>query len=88
MMMESDEGSSSLSQDVKIIIASVTVFVVSSTLFFIVGFLCHCFRPKQEKINVPHVTTPTPEKENSPLYQELQHVQLKENIAYIPVQLD
>ena len=90
-MLKFDYESSSPSQDVKIIIASVTVFIVSSTLFFITGFLCRCFHPKQAKSSPLHatVTTPMPEKTDSeaPLPNIIQNVELKENIAYVPVQL-
>ena len=88
-MLKTDNKSSSLSQDVKIIIASVTVFVVSSILFFITGFLCRCFHPKQTKSGSLHANTPTPDKTDSkaPSSNIIQNVELKENIAYVPVQL-
>ena len=90
--MNTDNKPSSLSQDIKIIIASVSVFVGSSAVFLVIGFLCHYFHPKRTKSGSVHVhgTAPTPEGTDSGASSSntvVQKVELKENIAYIPVQL-
>ena len=58
--------------------SSVTVFVMTSILFFIIGFLSGHFCQKGRK-----------RAENvSPLQQhEEQELELKENVAYVPVHL-
>ena len=78
-------------QDVKIAVgSSVTVSIVCSVLFFIVGFVCghFCHKQKQSVEAVPPLEeTPTP----SPLYDDIQprrneeEVELKTNVAYAPV---
>ena len=68
-----------LSRDGKITVASsVTVFVMTSILFFIIGFLSGHFGQKGRK-----------RAENvSPLQQhEERELELKENVAYVPVHL-
>ena len=87
IVLESDNKSSSLSQDVKIIIASVTVFVGCSALFLIVGFLCRCFHPKSGSIHATEKTdSETPSSDSNAIIRP-RNVELKENVAYIPVQL-
>ena len=82
-----------LSSDVKIAVgSSVTMSIVCSVLFFIVGFLYRHFCHKQ---NQPVETVPpledTPGPAPSPLYDDIQprrneeEVELKTNIAYGPV---
>ena len=83
-VLTTDSMDSSLSEDVKIIIASVTVFVANSTLFIIIGFLCRYFHPKPGSIDE---TAPTRERMDSEVPSPMQNVELKENVAYIPVQL-
>jgi hypothetical protein len=86
-VLKTDNKSSSLSQDVKIIIASVTVFVGNSALLLVVVFLCNCFHPKFCSV---HATVPTPEKTDSEAPSSntiIRNVELRENIAYLPVQL-
>ena len=67
-----------LNQIQKIVVASVTVFVVTSILFFFVGFLCgHFCRKESTKITV-----------QNPIYDDIQikkhehEVELKTNVAY------
>ena len=60
------------------VISSVTAFVVASILFFIVGFLCgHFCRTKRE-------SRPT---QGTSHHDEEQELELKENVAYVPVVL-
>ena len=92
IVLKTDNKPSSLSQDVKIVIASVCVFVVSSAVFLVIGLLCRYFHPKRAKSCSVHVhgTAPTPEgtdSEASSSNTVVQKVELKENIAYIPVRL-
>jgi hypothetical protein len=87
IVLKTDNKSSSLSQDVKIIIASVTVFVGNSALLLVVVFLYNCFHPKFGSV---HTTVPTPEKTDSEVPSAttiIRNVDLRENIAYLPVQL-
>ena len=89
---------SQLSRDGKVAIASsVSVFVVTSILFFIAGFLCrHFCQTIVNDKNEPEIQADC-ESENrplGPLYDNVllnQHsseaVELKENIAYGPINL-
>ena len=67
--------------------SSVTVFVITSILFFIIGFLSRYFCRKVRKM--AGTTSPT-EQPQIPYYddvilrqQEEQELELKENIAYV-----
>ena len=69
--------------------SSVTVFVVASILFFIVGFLCgHFCRKERGKVDeaIPQSEKPqgTPYYDDVVLKQE-QGLELKENVAYGPL---
>ena len=72
-----------LSRDGLIAVASsVTVFVVASVLFFIVGFLCGKERKTAETV------PPPAEQIQAPYYDDVvlrQHEQELEMIAYAPV---
>ena len=81
-----------LSQDRKIAVASsVTVFVVASILFFIIGFLCGYFCQKKRKPSTAAAEsvppsggqTQIPYNDDVVLQQELD---LKANVAYGPIQ--
>ena len=79
-----------LSRDGQIAVASsVTVFVLASTLFFIVGFLCGHFCRKEKKIAE---TVSSSGQAHAPYYDDVvlrqheQELELKENVAYGPVQ--
>lgn len=74
-----------LNQDEKVALASVLIFAISSTVFFIIGYLCryyrHCKRSGQ-----------TPSTPAIPVYEDVlpqintnQSFELKENIAYGPI---
>ena len=79
-----------LSRDAKIAVASsIIVFVVTSILFFTVGFLTGCFchnkKKKEEKISPPEQMQ-TPYYDDVVLQQhEEQGLELRENVAYAPV---
>ena len=84
-----------LSKDANIaIISSVTVFVVSSVLFFILGFVCGQLYKKQKHSveTVPPLDSPDPMATTlTPLYEDIQpkrneeELELKTNVAYGPV---
>ena len=78
-----------LSQDGKIAVASsLTVFFVTSILFFIVGFLCgHFFRKERKAVETlsPSEQTHTPYYDDIVLQQHEEALELKENVAYGPV---
>jgi hypothetical protein len=83
--MENGHGSGSLSQSVQIVIISVAVCMISSSLVFAVGLLCHRYRycPKQKQLH---------ELENTQQHREtecvaIEQVELTENVAYSQVQL-
>ena len=71
--------------------SSVTVFAVTSILFFIAGFLSgHLCRKKRKR----DVTVPSSQEIQTPYYDDIvlkQHIEqgleLKDNVAYAPVQL-
>ena len=78
-----------LSRDGQIAVASsVTVFVLASTLFFVVGFLCGHFCRKEKKIAE---TVSSSGQAHGPYYDDVvlrqheQELELKENVAYGPV---
>ena len=76
-----------MSRDAKIAVASsVAVFVMTSILFFIIGFLSGCLFCKERK--TAGMTSPT-EQPQIPYYDDVvlkqgeeQALELKENIAY------
>ena len=68
--------------------SSVTVFIMTLVLFFTVGFLSHHFCQRRRKIAVPHEAA---KKEityydDVVLEQQGHELELKENVAYAPVQ--
>ena len=77
-----------LSQDRQIAVASsVTVFVVASILFFIVGFLCGHFCRKERK--PAEIVPPAAVQTQIPYYDDVvlkQELELKANVAYGSVQ--
>ena len=81
-------SSEALSQDGKIAVASsMTIFVVASILFFIIGFLCGHFCRKERKTVE---TVPREETHSAPYYDDVvlkqeEELELKENVAYGPV---
>ena len=83
----------SLNEYVQIIVASnITVCLLCSILFFIIGLICqhYCYCSKHKQPVVQHTTAPPQAREASPLYQEIQQnqaVDIQVNLAYIPVQL-
>ena len=77
-----------LSRDGKIAVGSlVTVFIVTLVLFFTVGFLSHHFCQRR-KIAVPHEAAKKeiPYYDDVVLQQQGYELELKENVAYAPVQ--
>ena len=72
-----EHSSKVLSQDGKIAVASsITVFIVASILFFVVGFLCvHFYQKKRKSTDHDNV---------QPKQYELE-LELKANVAYGPI---
>ena len=69
--------------------SSVTVFVLTSIVFFTVGFLCGHFCQNKRKTagNVSHKKTQrTPYYNDVVLQQHQQELDLKENVVYGPIQ--
>ena len=72
----------------KIAVASVTVFLVTSILFFITGFLCgHFYQKSRRKTGTVSFTENT---QGTPYYDDVilsqrEQLELKENVAYGPV---
>jgi hypothetical protein len=90
------KGSEGLSRDGKIAVASsVTVFTVASISFFIVGFLCgHFCQKKRKSSTAAGATAPpagsegqaqTPYYDDVVLQQREPDLELKENVAYGPI---
>ena len=92
------KGSEGLSGDGKIAVASsVTVFIVASILFFIIGFLCGHFCQKKRKSSTTAAAgeavppggsggqTQTPYYDDIVIQQSDQELELKENVAYGPM---
>ena len=81
-----------LSQEGKIAVASsVTVFIVASILFFIVGFLSGNIYQMRRKATAE--TVPPSGQTQIPYYDDVmlqqhdeQELELKENVAYVPLQ--
>ena len=81
-------SSEALSQERKNVVASsVTVFVVTSILFFIIGFLSRHFCRKKKRTAADNNVA----KKQIPCYEDVvlkqpdQELELKENVAYGPV---
>ena len=87
MTTERSFHSETLSQDGKIAVASsVTVFVVTSLLFFIIGFLSgHFCRKKRTTADHKVAKKQIPYYDDVVLKQPDQELELKENVAYSPV---
>ena len=67
--------------------SSITIFIVASTLFFIIGFLCGHFCRKERK-TAETVLPPAAEQTQIPYYDDVvlkQELELKANVAYGPV---
>jgi hypothetical protein len=80
--MDKEQDSGSLSQSVQIIIISVAVCIISSSLFFAVGLLCHRYCPKQKQV---HELESMQRRETK--CDTIEQVELTENVAYGQVQL-
>ena len=89
MQMDTKEGAGSLSQSVQIIITSVTVCVVSSSLFFAVGLLCYHYYLRQKHHDCESIPAATTEKEELNKQNLMYHgqVELTKNVAYVSVHL-
>ena len=81
--------SGSLNYEINIVVASsLTIFVASSVLFFIVGFLCRHFAYVCGKREPLSETVSPPEEKPTPLYddvmprQQEQELELNTNVAY------
>ena len=77
-----------LSQEGKIAVASsVTVFIVTSILFFIIGFLSGHFCQRETRKTADHevITKETPVCDDIELKQQEHELELKKNEAYAPV---
>ena len=77
-----------LSQDGKIAVASsVTVFIVTSVLFFFFGFLSGRFCRRESGKATDHevAKNETPIYDDIVLKQQEHELELKENVAYAPV---
>ena len=77
-----------LSQDGKIAVASsVTIFIVTLVLFFIIGFLSghFCCRESGKRAHHEVVKNETPIYDDIVLNQQEHELELKENVAYAPV---
>ena len=67
--------------------SSITIFVVASALFFIVGYLCGHFRQKMRK--TVETVPPAVGQTQIPYYDDVvlkQELELKANVAYGPIQ--
>ena len=80
-------SSEALSQERKNVVASsVTVFVVTSILFFIIGFLSRLFYQRERKTADHKVAKKQiPYHDDVVLKQHEQELDLKKNVAYGPV---
>ena len=67
------------------IVSSISVFIVSTSLFFTFGYLCGHYRRKQEQ------NSPSSAEKPNPVYEDVlpkdhdQILELKSNIAYASV---
>ena len=78
------------------VVSSVTVFILSSILFFIIGFVSGRFSKREKSSSNVHTsedrTIPTPSPQQSVVYEDIiaprQHdkdLEMKENVAYGPI---
>ena len=70
--------------------SSVTVFIVTAILFFFGGFLSRHFCQRKRKTTVPHKAHKAAKKDipyydDVVLKQQGHELELKENVAYVPV---
>ena len=65
------------------IASSIPAFVVGSTMFFVVGFLCGHFCQRKEKKKAEMASPPAEEKQ-TPYYANIDQfdIQPKQNVAY------
>ena len=59
-------GSNGLNETEKIVVASVIVFVITSNLFFLIGFLCGHFCTKQNPVSTAPSTVDPQEDDPEP----------------------
>ena len=87
MQTTTDKTFKTLNRDGMIAVASsVTVFVVASILFFIVGFLCgHFCWKERKKVDQEVDKNQFPYYEDVVLKRHVQELELKGNVAYGPV---
>ena len=71
-------GINGLSENEKIVVASVTMFVATSTLFTFIGFLCGHFYHKQNIVSTASSTAVDPLQPR----QSAEELQLETNVAY------
>ena len=78
-------GSNGLNETEKIVVASVIVFVITSILFFFIGFLCGHFCRKQNPVSTAPSTV-DPQEDNPQPRRHEEKVKLQTNVAYDSVQ--
>ena len=71
----------------KIVIASVIVFVITSFLFFFIGFLCgHFFRKQNPTSTAPSASAVDPQEDDPQPRTHEEKLELQTNVAYDFVQ--
>ena len=74
-------GLNDLNETEKIVIASVIVFVITSFLFFIIGFLCGYFFRKQNPISTaPFASAVDPQEDDSQPRRHEEKLELQTNV--------
>ena len=78
-------GSNGLNETEKMVIASVIVFVITSILFFFIGFLCGHFCRKQNPVSTAPSAVDPQEDDPQPRRHE-EKLELQTKVAYDSVQ--
>ena len=71
-----------LNQAENIALASALIFLVTSALFFIIGFLCRHFCPNEKLKMAGTVLPPAGQNQSTRQDQDAQELELKTNVAY------
>jgi hypothetical protein len=81
-------GTNGLNQNETIVVTSIIVFVITSSVFFFIGYLCGHFCRKQTPVSTALApSTVDPRKDDPQPRRCEEKLELKTNVAYASVQL-
>jgi hypothetical protein len=80
-------GTNGLNQNETIVVTSIIVFVVTSSIFFFIGYLCGHFCRKQSPVSTALAPSVVDHQENDPQPRRREEkLELQTNVAYASVQ--